>query len=89
MGYGVRVAHQTLTLAVPVRIRISLFQKIFKKQKRPMKNNLHKKMTFESKFDRKYACWAKNNRKAWMFWKRRNRKIFRKKSKNELRSEEY
>ena len=42
-----------------------------------MKSNIHKKMTFEDKFDRKYACWVKNNRKAWRFWKRRNRKLFR------------
>ena len=46
-----------------------------------MKSNIHKKMTFEDKFDRKYACWVKNNRKAWHFWKRRNRKLFRKKMK--------
>ena len=54
-----------------------------------VKSNIHKKETFESKFDRKYACWVKNNRPAWRYWKRRNRKIFRKKYKNELRSEEY
>ena len=42
-----------------------------------MKSNIHKKMTFEDKFDRKYACWVKNNRKAWHYWKRRNRKLFR------------
>ena len=50
-----------------------------------MKNNIHKKETFEDKFSRNYACWVKNNRKAWMFWKKRNRKIFRKKKKEELR----
>lgn len=43
-----------------------------------MKSNIHKKMTFEDKFDRKYAYWIKNKRKAWYFWKRRNRKQFRK-----------
>lgn len=42
-----------------------------------MKNNSHKKETFEDKFDRKYACWVKNNRKAWKFWKKRNRKLYR------------
>ena len=36
-----------------------------------MKSNIHKKMTFEDKFD------IKNNRKAWHYWKRRNRKLFR------------
>lgn len=49
-----------------------------------MKGNIHKKETFEDKFDRRYACWVKNSRKAWMFWKKRNRKIFRKKKKKEL-----
>ena len=43
-----------------------------------MKGNIHKKETFEDKFDRKYACWVKNNRKAWMFWKKKTRKEFRK-----------
>ena len=43
-----------------------------------MKNNIHKKETWEDKFDRKYACWVKNNRKAWRFWKKRTRRLFRK-----------
>ena len=47
-----------------------------------MKSNIHKKLTFEDKFSRKYACWVKNNRKAWHFWKRRNRKLFRKQTVN-------
>ena len=42
-----------------------------------MKSNIHKKMTFEDRFDSKYACWVINNRKAWRFWKRKNRKDFR------------
>jgi len=46
-----------------------------------MKGNIHKKMTFEDRFARKYSCWAKNHRKAWHFWKRRNRKLFRLKMK--------
>lgn len=49
------------------------------------KGNIHKKETLEDRFDRRFACWVKNNRKAWMFWKKRNRKIFRKKKKEELR----
>ena len=28
------------------------------------KGNIHKKETFEDKFDRNFACWVKNNRKA-------------------------
>lgn len=50
-----------------------------------MKGNIHKKQTFEDKFDRKNACWVKNDRKAWMFYKRQNRKMFRKKGKREIR----
>ena len=42
-----------------------------------MKGNPQKKWTFEDRFDRKYACWVQNNRKAWRFWKRKNRKDFR------------
>ncbi len=57
------------------------------KEKNGMKGNIHKKATFEDKFDRKYACWVKNNRKAWRFWKRRNRKLFRKIQKEEIEKE--
>ena len=49
------------------------------------KSNIHKKETFEDRFGRKFACWVKNNRKAWMFWKKRNRKIFRRKKRKEIR----
>jgi len=52
-----------------------------------MKGNIHKKATFEDKFDRKYACWVKNHRKAWRWWKRKNRKDFRRKEKMEIRKE--
>ena len=51
------------------------------------KNNQHKKLTFEDKFDRKYACWVKNNRKAWHWWKRKTRKDYRKKMKDVTREE--
>lgn len=56
-----------------------------KKRFYAMKSNIHKKLTFEDKFDRKYACWIKNNRKAWIYWKKRNRRLFRKMSKEEIR----
>ena len=52
-----------------------------------MKGNPQKKMTYEDRFDRKYACWVRNHRKAWMFWKRRNRKLFRKEMKDQIRAE--
>lgn len=49
------------------------------------KGNIHKKETFEDHFSRRFACWVKNERKAWRFWKKRNRKIFRRKKKEEIR----
>ena len=49
-----------------------------------MKSNIHKKMTWEDKFDRKYACWVDNNRKAWHCWKHKTRKDFRRKMKKML-----
>ena len=52
-----------------------------------MKNNQHKKMTFEDKFDRHYACWVKNNRKAWHYWKHKTRKDYRRKMKKLLKEE--
>ena len=48
------------------------------------KGNIHKKETFEDKFSRHYACWVKNNRKAWHWWKHKTRKDFRRKQKKEL-----
>jgi hypothetical protein len=51
------------------------------------KSNIHKKETFEDKFDRKFACWVKNNRKAWHWWKRKTRKDFRRKQKEQLKKE--
>lgn len=49
-----------------------------------MKNNEFKKRTFEDRFDRKYACWVKNNRKAWHWWKRNNRRQYRRLLKQDL-----
>lgn len=49
------------------------------------KGNIHKKETWEDRFSRHRSTWARNNRKAWMFWKKRNRKLFRKKKKEEIR----
>jgi hypothetical protein len=52
-----------------------------------MKSNIHKKETFEDKFSRNYACWIKNNRKVWHWWKRKARKDFRLKQKEDLKKE--
>ena len=46
--------------------------------KENMKGNIHKKVTYEDHFARRFACWVRNNPKVWRFWKRRNRKLFRK-----------
>lgn len=51
------------------------------------KNNQHKKITFEDKFDRNFACWVKNNRKAWHYWKHKTRKDFRRQMKESLQKE--
>lgn len=52
-----------------------------------MQRGIFKKLTYEDKFDRVYACWVKNNPRAWAWWKRKNRKEARHKLKKELRSE--
>ena len=53
------------------------------KGKKMTKSNIHKKMTFEDKFDLKYACWVKNNYKAWKWWKIKARRDFRRIMKEE------
>lgn len=49
-----------------------------------MKGNQHKKLTFEDKFSRRYACWVKNNRKAWRWFKTQNKRKFRRIIKREV-----
>ena len=51
------------------------------------KGNIHKKETFEDRFSRHYACWVKNNRKAWHYWKHKTRKDYRRKMKKLLKEE--
>ena len=51
------------------------------------KDNRHKKMTFEDRFDRKYACWVKNCRKAWHYWKHKTRRDFRRNMKEQSRKD--
>lgn len=53
-----------------------------------MKGNIHKKITKEDKFDRKFACWVKNCRKAWRWNKRQARHLFRIRMDEELRKTE-
>jgi len=45
-----------------------------------------KKLTYEDKFDRKFACWA-NNHDGWSKAKKQNRKEARQKLKEELKKE--
>ncbi|MCR4890061.1 MAG: hypothetical protein K5979_12925 [Ruminococcus sp.] len=45
------------------------------------KGNIHKHMTEEDKFDRKYACWCLNHTKAWHREKVRQCRKFRRKMK--------
>lgn len=52
-----------------------------------MKGNIHKKETFLDHFDKKYACWVQNNRKAWHYWKHKTRRDFRRLTKKLLRKE--
>lgn len=52
-----------------------------------MKSNIHKKETWEDKFDRHFACWVQNNRKAWHYWKHKTRRDFRRLQKKLLRKE--
>lgn len=40
----------------------------------------------QSGFDRKYACWA-NNHRGWQKMKRRNKRVSRRKLKEELNKE--
>lgn len=54
-----------------------------------MQRGIFKKLTYEDKFDRAYACWVKNNPRAWAWWKRKNRKEARRKLKRELRVDLY
>lgn len=42
-----------------------------------MKNAIYKKYTQEYSFERKYYCCFLNHREVWKFWKRYNRRRFR------------
>lgn len=45
-----------------------------------MRKGFWKELSYEDKFDRKYACWTYNH-KGWRKYKRRNRRITRRKLK--------
>lgn len=53
-----------------------------------MKNNIHKKITEEDKFSRRFACWAQNHRSgAWRRYKKGVRRSFRRICKKYIRDE--
>ena len=52
------------------------------------KGNIHKRLTWEDKFARKYCCWVKNNSRLWHVEKVANRKKFRRLMKKEMRENE-
>ena len=52
-----------------------------------MKSNIHKKATDGMHFDKAFACWVQNNRKAWHYWKHKTRRDFRRLCKKLLRKE--
>ncbi len=74
-----------------IRNRTDCLRIILSELKKVMKSNIHKKETHEDKFSRRFACWVKNNRKAWKFWKRKTRKDYRhwQKSVKYIRKGEY
>ena len=45
-----------------------------------MRKGYYKQLSYEDKFDRKYACWT-HNHKGWKKYKRANRRTARRKLK--------
>ena len=43
-------------------------------------------MTYEDRFIRKWGCSKLNHPEGWAWWKRKNRKDFRHKMKNEIKN---
>ena len=51
------------------------------------KGNPQKKEVFQDNFIKRWACSAENHPEGWAWWKRKVRKAFRRKQKEELRKE--
>jgi len=49
------------------------------------KGNPQKKMVFQDNFIKRWCCSAKNHPEGWSWWKRKNRKAFRRKMKDEVK----
>lgn len=52
------------------------------------KGNPQKKMVFQDNFIKHWACSADNHPEGWSWHKKKNRKTFRRKMKEELKEEE-
>ena len=46
---------------------------------------IYKRLSYEDRFSRHYACWVKNNRKKWHWYKRQGRRTSRRKLKDDLK----
>lgn len=51
------------------------------------KGNPQKKKVFQDNFIKDWCCSSRNHPEGWSWWKRKNRKIFRNKMKQELEKE--
>ena len=52
------------------------------------KGNPQKRMVFQDNFIKHWVCSADNHPEGWSWYKRKNRKTFRRKMKEELKEEE-
>jgi len=50
-----------------------------------MKNKSYKKYVFQDNFIKRWCCSAENHPEGWSWWKRHNRKITRKRLKEEIK----
>ena len=51
------------------------------------KGNPQKKIVFQDNFIKRWYCSAENHPEGWSWWKKRTRKNFRRKMKEELQKE--
>ena len=50
-----------------------------------MKGNPQKKRVFQDNFIKRFCCSARNHPEGWRWYKRKTRKVFRKRMKEDLR----
>lgn len=51
------------------------------------KGNPQKKMIFQDNFIKNWCCSSTNHPEGWSWWKRKNRKDFRRKMKEDLKNQ--